>query len=139
MLVHQHGHVRLLGPHPVQGLVEVETLGQVGAGPHQVADRPILLTPAQGPEEIPHVDHAQKMVQIAVEEGVAGVPLLTDALQSLQDRGLDREAHHAGAGHHDLADRPLPQTQEALQPVVLLGGQGPSFPALGEDQSQLFR
>ncbi len=91
-----------------------------------------------GPVQVLDVDVADDVVDVLLEHRVAGVVGLLDLGDGLGDRGRRGQERRLGAGHHDVADRPVAERESAAHEDLLHLVDVPALLAGLEDHAQLF-
>ena len=98
----------------------------------------LLLAAHHRSEQVFGIQHAHDVIQVALVDRDAGVPVLGDQLHGFFDRLVHFDRDQVGAGHHDLPHKHVAHLEDAMDHLAFFFFEDALFLAHGDEHFQFF-
>ena len=139
VFVHHDHHVRAFLLHLAHEVVHRLGFGHEADGAHQFPHAPVLALLFFQFEHVAHMDEADNLVDILLEDRDARVLLRDDELAQMFERGLGRDGDDIGPRRHDFADYLIAELHDRLDEFAVFLLDQPLFGAGRDQRVDIFR
>ena len=93
----------------------------------------------QSSQQVLHVQHADDVIEVAVEGRVAGVAMGEEKAAQVGRRGAHGDADHTHTWHHDFGSREIAELKQFTDELSGFGAKRTTGLALLDDELEFFR